>query len=78
MFHRLQAALERADDAGRDARRMPVHSHHGTEELEPKRVRQPPQEFVAAVLMHDGLSDDGAERGHACRQPLRDAPAMQG
>src|SRR5215207_8783458 len=78
MLHWLQAALQRADDAGRNTRRMPVHPHHGAERLEPERVRQPPQEFVAAVVMHDGLRDDGAERGHACRQPGRDASAMQG
>jgi hypothetical protein len=27
-------------------------------------MRQPPQKFVAAVVMNDRLRDDGAERGH--------------
>ena len=32
---------------------------------------------VAAVMVDDGLSDDGAERRHAGRQPRRDASAVQ-
>ena len=56
---------------------MPVHTHDGAERLEPERVRQPLQKFVAAVMVDDGLSDDGAERRHAGRQPRRDAPAVQ-
>src|SRR6202167_5538396 len=74
---RPQAALEGADDAGGDAGRMPVHAHDGAERLEPEWKRQPLQEFVAAVVMDDGLSDDGAERRHAGRQPGRDASAVQ-
>jgi len=42
----LQPALQRADDAGGDAGRMPVHAHHGAEGLEPERMRQATQEFV--------------------------------
>ena len=60
-----EPALERADYARRDAGRMSVHAHHGTEGLEPERVRQPAQELIAAVVMHDGLANDGAERRHA-------------
>jgi hypothetical protein len=73
-----QAALERADDAGGDAGGMPVHAHDGAERLEPERMRQPLQEFVAAVVVDDRLSDDGAERRHTGRQPRRDTSAMQG
>jgi hypothetical protein len=64
---RSEAALQRADDAGRNAGRMPVHPHHRAKRLEPERVRQPLKEFIAAVVMHNRLADDGAERGHALR-----------
>jgi hypothetical protein len=74
---RPQPPLEGANDAGGDTRRMPVHSHDGTERLEPERVRQPLQELVAAVMVHDGLRDDGSERRHACRQPRRQASPVQ-
>ena len=40
---RTEAALQRADDARGDAGRMPVHSHHGAERLEPEGMRQPAQ-----------------------------------
>ena len=73
-----EPALERADDARRDAGRMPVHAHDRTEGLKPEGVRQPPQEFVAAVVMHDRLAHDGAQRGHALPQPRRHTPAMEG
>jgi hypothetical protein len=72
-----QAALEGTDDAGCDAGRMPVHPHDGAERLEPEGVRQALQEFVAAVMVHDRLRDDGAERRHARRQPRRHTSAMQ-
>src|SRR6202035_5251769 len=73
-----QAALEGADDAGGDAGRMPVHAHDGAVRLEPERMRQPPQEFVAAIVVDDCLSDDGAERRHAGHQPWRYTSAVQG
>src|SRR5436305_6872258 len=73
-----QAALQRADDAGGDARGMPVHSHDRAERLEPERMRQPLQEFVTAIVMNDRLCDDRAERGHPRCQPWRYAAAMQG
>jgi hypothetical protein len=73
-----EPSLERADDARRDAGRMPVHAHDRTEGLKPEWVRQPPQEFVAAVVVHDGLAHDGTQRGHALPQPWRHTPAIQG
>ena len=76
-LQRAEPALQRADDAGRDARRVPVHAHHRAERLKPERVRQPLQEFVAAVMLHDRLCDDGAKRGHARRQPRRHASAVE-
>src|SRR6185437_16744890 len=45
---RREAALQRADDAGGDARGMPVHAHDRAERLEPEGMRQPAQQFVAA------------------------------
>ena len=62
VLQRTQAALESTDDAGRDPGRMPVHSHHGTEGLKPERMGQPPQKFVATVMVDDRLGDDGTER----------------
>lgn len=36
------------------------------------------QKFVAAVLMHNGLANDCAKRGHASCEPLGDAAVMKG
>jgi hypothetical protein len=74
---RREPALERTDDAGRDARRMPVHAHHSPERLEPERMGEPAQQFVATVVMNDGLADDGAETGHPIRKPARHLAAVQ-
>lgn len=41
-------------------------------------MRQSLKEFIPAVMLDDCLSDDGAERRHACRQPGRYPPAVQG
>ena len=35
---RRETALQRADDARGDARRVPVHAHNGPERLEPEGV----------------------------------------
>src|SRR5262245_20454569 len=75
---RAEAAFERTDDAGGDAGGVPVHAHHCAEGLEPERMRQARQELVPAVVMHDRLANDRAERCHALRQPRRDPSAMQG
>src|SRR3954469_20790786 len=72
-----QPALEGADDAGGDAGRMPVHAHDGAERLKPERMRQPLQEFVAAVMMDDSLADNCAKQGHAFSQPRRNTPAVK-
>ena len=74
---RIEPALQRPDDGGRDARRMPVHAHDGAERLEPERMGEPAQELVAAIFDDDRLSDDRAEPGHAHGQPARHAPAVQ-
>jgi len=74
---RRQAALQRAEHAGGDAGRMPVHAHHGAERLEPERMRQAAQQLVAAVMVDDRLAHDPAEAGHAIGEPARDLSAMQ-
>src|SRR5579884_849660 len=74
---RRQPALERADHAGSDAGGMPIHSHDGAEGLKPKRMREAAQKFVAAVVMDDGLGDDGAEPRHAVGQPFRHVAAVK-
>jgi hypothetical protein len=77
LLKRPETALQSADHAGGDARGVPVHSHHGAERLEPEGVRQPLEEFVAAVVMDDCLRDDGPEAGHALGEPRGDASTMQ-
>src|SRR5438034_9508090 len=73
-----QAALQRADDAGRYAGGVPVHTHDGAERLEPEGMRQPSQELITAIMMHDSLADDCAQSCHSLCQPWRYASAMQG
>jgi hypothetical protein len=53
------------------------HSHHRAERLEPERMRQPLQEFIAAVVMDDGLANDGAKRRHPFGQPRRNTAAVK-
>jgi hypothetical protein len=40
-------------------------------------MRQALQELIATIVVDDGLRDDGAERGHARREPRRHASAVQ-
>src|SRR5947207_3278907 len=63
-----QAALQRADDAGRYAGGVPVHTHDGAERLEPEGMRQPSQELITAIMMHDSLADDCAQSCHSLCQ----------
>ncbi len=74
---RCKAALQGADNARGDARRVPVHAHHGAEGLEPEGMREAAQELVAAVMMDDRLGHHRAEPGHPLGEPFRHAPAMQ-
>jgi hypothetical protein len=68
---RRESAFERADHA----RGMPVHPHHGAEGLKPERMGETAQEFVAAVIMRDGLGDYRAQPCHALAEPCRN-PAV--
>ena len=74
---RRESALERADHARGDARGMPVHPHDGAERLEPERMSEPAQEFVAAVIVHDRLGDHRAEPRHALAEPCRNPAAVK-
>ena len=74
---RLEAPLQRADDARGDARGVPVHSHDRPEGLEPERICEAAQKLVAAVMPDDGLAHHRAEPRHPLAEPSRDAPAMQ-
>src|SRR4051812_40771833 len=74
---RSQAALQRADNAGGDARGMPVHSHDRAEGLKPEWVRKTAQQFVSSIMVDDRLRQDGAKAGHAVREPSRHGAAMQ-
>src|ERR1700722_13471480 len=56
---------------------MPIHAHDAAERLEPERMREPPQQLVAPVVMPDRLADDGAEPAHALAEPCRHAAAVQ-
>src|SRR5690606_34434946 len=75
---RNQAALQGAENAGRDARGMPVHSHDGAEGLEPERIGQPAQIVITPIVMNDSLGDDRTEPRHTIPEPSRNFPAMQG
>jgi hypothetical protein len=78
LLERLQPALQRADDAGSDARRMPVHPHYRAERLKPERMRETAKQLVAAVVVDNRFADHGAKPGHAVSEPSWDTPAMQG
>src|SRR6188768_4112665 len=56
---------------------MPVHPHHCAEGLEPEGIGKAAKQLIAAIMMHDSLAHDGAEPGHAVRQPGRHAATMQ-
>ena len=73
---RPEPAFEGTDDAGGDSGRVPVHAHDCAERLEPEWMGQPLQEFVASVVVDNGLCDDGTERRHARRQPGRYVPSV--
>ena len=48
-----------------------------SEGLKPERVGEPTQEFVPAVVMHDGLRNDPAQKRHSRGQPGWYAACMQ-
>ena len=74
---RSEAALQRAEHAGGDAGRVPVHAHDRAEGLEPEGMGETAQEFLAPVVMHDGLRDHRAEPRHALAEPRRHTAAMK-
>jgi hypothetical protein len=56
---------------------MPIHAHHGAKRLEPKRMREATQQFVATVVMHDRFTDNCAKAGHPIGEPSGYLSAMQ-
>ena len=72
-----EAALERADHAGGDPRRVPVHPHHRAERLEPERVA------TAGAAPRCGRTRARSPRrsrgrgAPSARQPRGHAPAVQ-
>ena len=49
---------------------MPVHTHNGAERLEPERMGETPQQFVATVMMDNRFADNRAEASHSVGEPL--------
>src|SRR5580693_3022160 len=78
LLQRSQSALQRADYASRDPGGMPVHTHNGAERLEPERMGETPQQFVATVMMDDRFADNRAEAGHSVGEPLGYLSSVQG
>jgi len=77
MIERRQPALERAEHARGDARRVPVHSHHGAEGLKPEWMGETAQKFVPPIMMDDGLAYHCAKPRHPVGQPFRHVSVMQ-
>src|ERR1700745_871991 len=77
LLQRCQAALQRPYDAGRDPGGMPVHTHHGAERLEPERVSETPQQFVATVMMDNRFGGNRPEAGHSVGKPPGNLSSMQ-
>src|SRR4051794_15481839 len=59
-----ETALQRAEDARRDAGRVPIHPHDGAERLEPEWVGEPAQKFVTAIFEDDRFGDHRSEARH--------------
>jgi hypothetical protein len=56
---------------------MPIHAHHGAERLEPERVCEAPQQFVATVMMDNRFADNRPEASHSVGKPLGNLSTMQ-
>ena len=57
---------------------MPVHAHHSSEGLEPERVDETTQQFVATVMMDNRFADNRAEAGHSVGEPPGNLSSVQG
>jgi hypothetical protein len=74
---RAEAALERPEHARGDAGGMPIHSHQRAKRLEPERMRQAAEEFIASVMMNDRLAEQRPKPRHPLREPFRNAPVVE-
>src|SRR5437588_9327732 len=63
LLQRSQPALQRADNARRNAGGMPVHSHYGAERLKPERMSEATHQSIATVMMNNRLTDTLAKPG---------------
>ena len=70
-----QSTFQRANDAGRDARGVPIHDR--AEGLKPERMGEPAQQFVAAIVMDNRFAHDGTKARHAVAEPFRHSPTME-
>ena len=77
MLDWCKPAFQCSHDAGGDAGRVPVHSHHRAEGLKPEWMGQTPEELVAPVFVHDRFDDHPAQARHPLREPRWDPAAVQ-
>ena len=77
VLDRTKSALERAEHAGRDAGRVPVHTHDRTKRLKPEWMCEASQHFITTVVMHDRFNNHATQGSHACRKPWRNATSVQ-
>ena len=75
---RIEAALERPENAGGDSGGVPIHSHHAAQRLEPEGVAQAGEQLGRSVMVEDAFGDRGTQAGHAVREPGGDASSVQG
>src|SRR5678815_3225764 len=74
---RSEASFERSHYGCRNTRGVPVHSHHRSEGLKPKRITQAREKSRVPVVENDCFSDSCPEPRHPCSKPLRHAAAME-
>ena len=77
LLKRSQPALQRADNARRDAGGMPVHAHHGAERLKPEWMGEAAQQLIASVMMNNRFTDNRTKAGHPVGEPPGNMPAVQ-
>ena len=77
MLKRCQTSLEGANHACRDARRVPVHPHHDAKRLEPERIGEPAQQFLAPIMVNDSFRHDGAKTAHPRGEPVGDLAVVE-
>ena len=72
-----QAFLEGAAHRRREPARVPVETENATEGLKPVRVREAPQNFVAAKFAREENHDLAGQRNHPFEQIPRSLATVQ-